>query len=73
MATQVKGDSYTYTVVRRDLNLKSTCAVYNEELFDACRDGDINKLRTVVGDGGDVRTIRDQRRYNSTPLHYACE
>ena len=41
-----------------------------EDLFDACKKGDIARVRQAVADGDDVRKVVD--KYWDTPLHYAC-
>ena len=43
-----------------------------EDLFVACRNGDIARVRQAVADGVDVRNVVDKKWYNRAPLHYAC-
>ena len=43
------------------------------DLFDACRKGDVARVRKAVADGVDVRNVVNNTYFNSTPLHYACE
>ena len=43
-----------------------------EDLFDACINGDIARVRRAVADGVDVRKVVDINWANRTPLHYAC-
>ena len=42
------------------------------ELFDACKGGDIARVRQAVADGVDVRKVVNKNEWNETPLHYAC-
>ena len=42
-------------------------------LFDACKRGDIARVREAVDNGVDVRKVVDKSYYNCTPLHWACE
>ena len=41
-------------------------------LFEACKRGDIARVRQAVADGVDVRKVVDKSWLNNTPLHYAC-
>ena len=41
------------------------------ELFDACKRGDIARVRQAVADGVDVRKVVNENWYNETLLHYA--
>ena len=41
-------------------------------LFDACKRGDIARVRQAVADGVDVRKVVDKNEWNETPLHCAC-
>ena len=43
-----------------------------EDLIDACKKGDITRVRRAFADGVDVRKVVDKNWYNRTPLHYAC-
>ena len=40
-------------------------------LCDACKKGDIARVRCAVADGVDVRKVVDKNWANRTPLHYA--
>ena len=42
-------------------------------LFQACKEGDVARVREAVADGVDVRKVVDKSLRNFTPLHYACE
>ena len=42
------------------------------DLFDACRRGDIARVRQAVADGLDVRKVVDKSVFNYAPLQYAC-
>ena len=42
------------------------------DLFDACRKGDIARVRKAVDNGIDVRKVVDNNWLNYTPLHHAC-
>jgi hypothetical protein len=42
------------------------------DLFDACWEGDIARVRQAVADGVDVRKVVDKDWYNETLLHRAC-
>jgi ankyrin repeat protein len=42
------------------------------DLFDACKRGDIARVREAVADGVNVRKVVDKNVYNETPLHCAC-
>ena len=42
------------------------------DLFDACRRGDIARVRQAVADGVDVRKVVDKDVVNETLLHCAC-
>ena len=43
------------------------------DLFEACRRGDITRVRQAVADGIDVEKAFDKSYLNYTPLHYACK
>ena len=43
-----------------------------KDLFDACKKGDIARVRQAVADGVDVRKVVDKNWSNFTPLHYTC-
>ena len=43
-----------------------------KELFDACKRGDIARVRQAVADGIDVRKVVNKDEWNETPLNYAC-
>ena len=43
------------------------------DLFDACRSGDIARVRQAVADGVDVRKVVNKNSWlKESPLHYAC-
>ena len=42
------------------------------DLFDACKRGDIARVRQAVADGVDVRKVVDKNMVNETLLHCAC-
>ena len=42
-----------------------------EDLFDACKKGDIARVRRAVADRVDVRKVIDKNWANRTPLHCA--
>ena len=44
-----------------------------DDLFDACREGDITRVRQAVAAGVNVRKVVDKSWPNYTPLHYACQ
>ena len=45
------------------------------ELIEACKRGDLAKVRRVVAEGLEVKNAVDKSYYNHlyTPLHYASE
>ena len=43
------------------------------ELYNACKKGDVARIRKDVADGYDVRKVVDKYWFNDTPLHCACE
>ena len=42
------------------------------DLFDACKKGDIARVRQAVADGVNVRKVVNNNWDNSTLLHYTC-
>ena len=43
-----------------------------EDLFDACKKGDIARVRQAVADGVNVRKLVNNNWDNRTLLHYTC-
>ena len=43
------------------------------ELFEACKRGDLAKVRRAVAEGLEVKNAVDKNRFNYTSLHYASE
>jgi hypothetical protein len=41
-------------------------------ILEACKKGDIARVRLAVADGVDVRKVVDMYWFNGTPLHCAC-
>ena len=45
----------------------------SDDLFEACKKGNIARVRQAVADGVDVTKVVDKRRSDFTLLHYACQ
>ena len=45
-----------------------------EELFVACKDGDFERVRSVIADGVDPKKAvnKEYFGFNETPVHTAC-
>ena len=43
-----------------------------DDLFNACKRGDIARVRKAVADGVNVRKVVNKSIWNESPLHYAC-
>ena len=41
-------------------------------LYEACKDGDVNKLRRAIANGVDPKEVVFRELSDETPLHVAC-
>lgn len=64
MATKKQG-------LHSSFSLESDCFDGGRELFEACRNGDVNKVRRLVGANANVNA-RDTAGRKSSPLHFAA-
>ena len=60
------------TALLKNKAMSSTeTTVTKTELFDACKRGNLAKVRRAVAEGLEVKNAVDNGLFNYTPLHYA--